>query len=51
MTDELDDEIDKLAEDIEQTIKNGKRFLEELPAFAPRTDRSRKLRQVFKDKE
>lgn len=42
-TNDLDDEIDQLAVRIEESIESGQRFLDGLPDFAPRSERSLKM--------
>lgn len=42
---DLHDEIDQLAVEIEQKIEENREFLDDLPEFAPRSDRSRKLQR------
>jgi hypothetical protein len=42
---DLHDEIDQLAVEVEQTIAETQEFLDELPDFAPRSQRSRKLQR------
>jgi len=46
--DELDEEIDQLAVEIEQKIEETRAFLDDLPEFAPRSDRSRKMQRKVK---
>jgi hypothetical protein len=41
MESDLDAEIDALAVEVEQTISNTRKFIERLPAFAPRTRRNK----------
>lgn len=46
MTDhDLDEEIDQLAVNIEKTIAEGREFLDDLPDFELRSQRSRKLQR------
>lgn len=42
---ELHDDIDRLAIKIERKIEENREFLDDLPEFAPRSDRSRKLQR------
>ena len=44
---DLHGEIDQLAVEIEQTIAETELFLDELPQFAPRSGRSRKVHEVL----
>jgi len=43
---DLHEEIDQLAVEIEQTIIETQKFLDELPHYAPRSGRSRKIRRL-----
>jgi hypothetical protein len=42
---DLHDDIDQLAVEIERKIEENREFLDDLPEFAPRSDRSRKLQR------
>lgn len=42
---DLDEEIDQLAVKVEQKIAETQEFLDGLPEFAPRSQRSRKLQR------
>lgn len=43
---DLHDEIDELALEIEREIKETQEFLDDLPEFAPRSQRSQKLQNM-----
>jgi hypothetical protein len=43
---DLHDDIDQLAVEIEQKIAETQEFLDKLPDFAPRSQRSRKLKKA-----
>jgi hypothetical protein len=45
MDNDRQDEIDQLAVRVERKIAETQEFLDDLPEFAPRSDRSRKLQQ------
>lgn len=49
MTNDLDDAIDELARRIERKIAEGEKRLEELPDFAPRSERGKKFRRVVEN--
>lgn len=48
--DDLDEEIDELAVEIERTIEETQAFIEGLPAFAPRSQEAKKMERAFDDK-
>ena len=47
MTDNLDDEIEQLAINIEEAIEQNEEMLHDLPEFEPRSSRSRKSGRAF----
>lgn len=44
--DDLDQQIDELAIEIEKTIAETQEYLDQLPEFEPRSQRSRKMRSM-----
>lgn len=47
---DLDEDIDQLAVEVEQKIEETRQFIDDLPEFAPRSDRSRKLHRKVEKK-
>lgn len=45
---DLHDDIDQLAVEIERKIEETQSFVDELPEFQTRSQRSQKLRKVFR---
>jgi hypothetical protein len=46
---DFDERASQLAVEIEQAIEEGEEFLEQLPEFAPRSQRSRKMQQAIQN--